>query len=61
MACVLGCFAIQHKALEAAVAKDLKDGTSLATTTFTTLNKKLSEKFKHIEALNSKYQQVSRL
>ncbi|WIA29527.1 hypothetical protein OEZ86_012027 [Tetradesmus obliquus] len=50
-------FTTQHKALEAAVAKDAKDGAALATSTFVSLNKKLSEKFKHIEALNAKYQQ----
>jgi hypothetical protein len=49
---------VQHKALEAAVAKDLKDGAALAGSTFASLNTKLSEKFKHIEALNAKYQQV---
>jgi hypothetical protein len=49
---------VQHKALEAAVAKDAKDGSALASSTFASLNKKLSEKFKHIEALNAKYQQV---
>jgi hypothetical protein len=53
--------AVQHKSLEAAVAKDAKDGATIASSTFASLNKKLSEKFKHIEALNAKYQQVRRV
>jgi hypothetical protein len=52
---------MQHKALEAAVAKDSKDGAALASSSFASLNKKLSEKFKHIEVLNAKYQQVRHL
>jgi hypothetical protein len=56
--CALPALPLQHKALEAAVAKDSKDGAALAGSTFASLNKKLSEKFKHIEALNAKYQQV---
>lgn len=50
---------LQQKALEAAAAKDAKDVVSLASNSFNSLNKKLIEKYKHIEALNAKYQQVS--
>eukprot|EP00878_Enallax_costatus_P001917 GHUV01002079.1.p1 GENE.GHUV01002079.1~~GHUV01002079.1.p1 ORF type:complete len:237 (+),score=108.60 GHUV01002079.1:397-1107(+) len=50
-------FAAQQKALEATAAKDTKDVVMLATNSFNSLNKKLVEKYKHIEALNAKYQQ----
>ncbi|KAF8073117.1 KAB1 [Scenedesmus sp. PABB004] len=49
-----------HKALQAAAAKDMRDAAALAASTFGGLSKRLADKFKHIEALNAKYQQASR-
>lgn len=57
--CFCAVLFLQQKSLEAAATKDAKDVATLATNSFNSLNKKLLEKFKHIEALNAKYQQVS--
>lgn len=47
---------LQHKVLESAVAKDMKDLSQFTNKTFTTLHARLEERFSAIEALNEKYQ-----
>ena len=44
--------------MEAAAAKDLKDSKASSTATFNSLAKRLEEKYKQLDQLNKKYQQV---
>jgi hypothetical protein len=55
---LLPLFLTQVKKMEAAAAKDLKDSKASSTATFNSLAKRLEEKYKQLDQLNKKYQQV---